>query len=170
MNGIDHDTIALDRALKAIRDGLFEIQEAEARVKLLQDVQDISAEDRAYIGFQRIEASILSSLAYDVARGLKAISETSIAVNDDLKRSLSQAAHDKIMGRKYETLEFRPLRENELVFKDYCSTPKCGKPATHVRLVTYQHYRGFGDKGRREKRLRLCAECAARFHAEEARK
>lgn len=78
------------------------------------------------------------------------------------------------MSHHYEEIDFRPLRENELEFnrlhpaQDYCSTAKCGKPTTHVRIVGYQHFKfaaRFGGNGRREKRLRLCAECAAKFAA-----
>ena len=74
---------------------------------------------------------------------------------------------------KYTTLDFRPLNDYELRLNrecpagDYCSTPKCDNTTTHVRIVEYQHYScGRRNNGRREKRLRLCAECAARFASE----
>ena len=88
MNAVDQDILALRVAIKAIRDGLYEIAEAEARVRCLQDAQGVAAEQRQEIGFIRIECEVLSEFAHRVGHRLKVISDTSIAVNDDLKRSL----------------------------------------------------------------------------------
>jgi len=88
MNAVDHDILALQHAINAIRDGLYEIAEAEARVRCLQGAQGVTDEQRQEIGSVRIEASNLGGFAHRVGHRLKAISDTSIAVNDDLKRSL----------------------------------------------------------------------------------
>lgn len=88
MNAVDHDILALRLAIKAIRDGLYEIAEAEARVRCLQVAEGVTDEQRQEIGFIRIESAVLSEFAHRVGHRLKVISDMSIAVNDDLRMSL----------------------------------------------------------------------------------